>query len=148
MRYQTTYSELLILVFYGNAPVSTTCLPLVWVKNCLKLLRIALSYGFANCVKSVIFASCQRAVKCWKLVQIPYGSPHTRLRNDVKSPFLSYFFTLIRLLSFVCPLYGFWLSFIIIFMLFEVEHRSDSFTCSCLSLTEHMTVNRGCGRYR
>ena len=54
-------------------------------------------------------------------VQFPYGSPHTRLRNDVKSPFLSSFFTLIRLLSFTCPLYSFGLSFVR-GVLLEVKH--------------------------
>ena len=74
-------------------------------------------------------------------VQFPYGSPHTRLRNDVKSPFLSSFFTLMRLLSFTCPLYSFWLSFGVIGLV-EIENRGYRFTCPRLSLIEHMTVDR------
>jgi len=30
-----------VLVFYGNAPVSTTCLPLICLKTCKNLLEIA-----------------------------------------------------------------------------------------------------------
>ena len=64
----------LLSLFCGNVPGLTTCLPLICVKSCLKLLQIARSYDFANCVKSLVFANYQRTVKCWKLVQIPYGS--------------------------------------------------------------------------
>ena len=83
-------------------------------------------------------------------VQFPYGSPHARLSNDVISSFESSFFTLIRLLSFTCPLYSFGLSFGVFasVVLLEVKHRCDSISCPRLSLIEHMTVDRsrGCDR--
>ena len=58
----------LLSLFCGSVPGLTTCLPLICVKNCLKLLQIARSYDFTNCVKSLVFANYQRTVKCWKLV--------------------------------------------------------------------------------
>ena len=84
---------------------------------------------------------------CFEAVQFPYWSPNTRLSNDDISPFESFSFTLIRLLSFTCPLYSFGLSFGVV-RLVKVENRSDRFTCSRLSLIEHMTVDRSRGSYR
>jgi len=114
----------LLLIFCGSVPGLTTCLPLIWVKNCLKLLQIALSYDFANCVKSLIFANYQRTINNWQLVQIPYGSPHTRLSNDGIMSFEGFSFTLIRLVFFTCPLYSFGLSFGVVVraVLLEVKY--------------------------
>ena len=73
----------LLLLFCGSVPGLTTCLPLVWVKNCSKLVQIARSYDFANCVKSLVFANHQRTVKCWKFVQL------FSMKNRTKKPAVS-----------------------------------------------------------
>ena len=80
-------------------------------------------------------------------VQFPYGSPQHMLGNSVNTLFPSFLFTLKRLLSFTCPLYGFGLSFgiVAIIRLLEIQHRSNRFTCPCLCLIKYMAVDRSRG---
>ena len=124
-----------------------TCLPHIVIENCLKLLKTTLSQVRKSGCFSAVFANYSKPTEVFWSIQFPYGSPHTRLSNDDISPFESFYFTLIRLLSFTCPLYSFGLSFARVVLL-EVKHRCDSISCSRLSLIKHMTVDRSRGSYR
>lgn len=124
-----------------DVTLPATCLPHIVTKNRLKLLKATRNQALKSGCFSVIFAQYSKLVEVFRSVQFPYGSPSIRLSDDDNSSFESFSFTLIRLLSFTCPLYSFGLSFALVVLL-EIKHRCDSISCSRLSLIEHMTVDR------
>ena len=73
-----------------NAPLSTTCLPLICAKNRRNRLKITTIALLKNAAKSGFFAFYSRPHQVCGLIQFPYGSPFDILGNSVISPFPSF----------------------------------------------------------
>ena len=75
-----------------NAPLSTTCLPLICAKNRRNRLKITTIALLKNAAKSGFFAFYSRPHQVCGLIQFPYGSPNHMLGNSVNTLFPSFSF--------------------------------------------------------
>ena len=88
-----------------NAPLSTTCLPLICAKNRRNRLKITTIALLKNAAKSGFFAFYSRPHQVCGLIQFPYGSPQQSLGNSVVSRFPRLYFFLKSPQPLICHLF-------------------------------------------